>query len=176
MHALKGVEIAARFGGARAGLAPIVRQPSRRLLQRQPRIERRAGKILSPYISGQGYPTIAIKEGARRPKYSVHRLVASAFCEGYAPGLSVNHIDGDKTNNRPSNLEWVTLERNTAAAWETGQCTPEAHATKLTADQASAIKARLRDGARPSEIAPAFGVSQSLVYLIKQGKRWAAVT
>jgi len=138
--------------------------------------QRRAGKILSPYISGQGYPTIAIKEGARRPKYSVHRLVASAFCEGYAPGLSVNHIDGDKTNNRPSNLEWVTLERNTAAAWETGQCTPEAHATKLTADQASAIKARLRDGARPSEIAPAFGVSQSLVYLIKQGKRWAAVT
>ena len=44
------------------------------------------------------------------------------------------------------------------------------------ADQASAIKARLRAGAHPSEIAPAFGVSQSLVYLIKQGRRWAAVT
>lgn len=136
----------------------------------------RPGKVLSPYLSRQGYPTISVKEGPRRPKYSVHRLVAAAFCEGYSLGLSVNHIDGDKTNNHPRNLEWVTLERNTAAAWETGQCTPEAHATKLSADQASAIKARLQNGERPSQIAEDFGVSRSLVYRISQGNRWASAT
>jgi hypothetical protein len=147
-------------------IAPSVRD-------RQP-TQLRAGRLLSPYVSAQGYPTVSVKEGGRRPKYSVHRLVAAAFCDGYRPGLSVNHIDGNKANNAATNLEWVTLETNTALAWQTGQSTPEAHASKLTAAQAGEIKELLRAGRRAPEIAERFGVSASLVYLISQGKRWAS--
>ncbi len=50
----------------------------------------------------------------------VHRLVAQYFCDGYAEGLVVNHIDGDKTNNRSSNLEWVTRSENDLHAFSLG--------------------------------------------------------
>lgn len=42
----------------------------------------------------------------------VHRLVASAFVEGYEEGKVVNHIDCNPSNNRASNLEWLTQAEN----------------------------------------------------------------
>lgn len=46
--------------------------------------------------------------------YMVHRLVAFAFCENPKPEQykEVNHIDGDKTNNKATNLEWVDRKLN----------------------------------------------------------------
>lgn len=45
-------------------------------------------------------------------KIFIHRLVAYEFVEGYKEGLVVNHIDGCKTNNFASNLEWVDRAAN----------------------------------------------------------------
>ena len=42
----------------------------------------------------------------------VHRLVALAFVPGWREGLEVNHKNGDKTDNRADNLEWVTHSEN----------------------------------------------------------------
>ena len=146
--------------------------PSRRHKQES---QLRAGKILSPWVSKVGYLTVSIKEGGKRPKYTVHRLVASAFCDGFEPGLSVNHIDGDKLNNHASNLEWVTLERNTGMTWETGQSTAEAHAQKLTIASVSDIKSRIRDGEPCAAIAKRYGVSDTMIYSIRSGRRWKSV-
>lgn len=43
----------------------------------------------------------------------VHKLVALAFVPGFECGLQVDHLDGDKSNNTPSNLVWTTPHQNT---------------------------------------------------------------
>lgn len=51
------------------------------------------------------------KDGRERT-HLVARLVARAWCDGYADGMTVNHIDGNPENNRAENLEWVTRADN----------------------------------------------------------------
>lgn len=56
-------------------------------------------------------------------KWSTHlvsRLVARAWCDGYADGLTVNHIDGNPLNNRLDNLEWCTIKDNIRKGFEDG--------------------------------------------------------
>ena len=47
-----------------------------------------------------------------RKKRPVHRLVALAWHDNPLNKPEVDHIDGDKLNNKPSNLEWATGEEN----------------------------------------------------------------
>lgn len=138
----------------------------------------RPGKVLSPWKGANGYLYVSIKMLDKRPKFLVSRLVASAFCEGFLPELTVNHIDGNKENNLPSNLEWVTKEDNTRHEWRTGlvNLRGENHpSSKLTVDQVRNIRACMRSGVSPTKLARAVGVSVSMLYKIKSGERWAAV-
>lgn len=50
----------------------------------------------------------------------VSRLVATAWVGTPMEGMTVNHINGNPLDNRPTNLEWVTLSENIRKGFETG--------------------------------------------------------
>lgn len=81
-------------------------------------------------LSATGYMHIAFCNPDNKEKtklsgfYQVHRLVADAFIPNPENKPCVNHIDGDKTNNRVENLEWVTYSENTQHAITTGLMSP----------------------------------------------------
>lgn len=50
----------------------------------------------------------------------VHRLVAAAYHPNEQALSDVNHVDGDKSNNVPSNLEWCSRRQNLHHAMRTG--------------------------------------------------------
>ncbi len=73
-------------------------------------------RILKPTISNKGYYMVSL-DGKT---YTVHRLEALAFLG--KSKLTVNHINGIKTDNRIENLEFVTHKENCIKAWQTGLC------------------------------------------------------
>ena len=132
-------------------------------------------KIISPWVSKNGYFCIAISHAGKRTKYLLHRLIASAFCEGFDHKITVNHKNGNKLDNLPENLEWVTLAANTMHEWETGLVNLRGEGQpghKLKRIQVADILNRLSKGCRVAELAQEFSVSQSTIYKIRSGTRW----
>lgn len=71
-------------------------------------------RVLKPYICGSGYYQIKLHRNGKRTHHCIHNLVANAFIKNSdSKKIWVNHIDGNKLNNRAENLEWVTPSENT---------------------------------------------------------------
>lgn len=80
----------------------------------------KTGRILKQCDNSSGYRTLNLYNNGKRRSVSAHVLVAENFCDGYKPGLEVNHKDGNKHNNHYSNLEWETRGGNQSHAYKAG--------------------------------------------------------
>ena len=82
------------------------------------------GCVLSQRKATNGYLRVNLRKGnvkyEKPTTISVHRLVAEHFIPNDNNLCTVNHIDGDKTNNNVTNLEWLSNEDNLKHAWENG--------------------------------------------------------
>lgn len=76
------------------------------------RIRKKNGTLLKGYVGEGGYHFVSIHDKT----YRTHRIVLQSFypIEDFEL-LTVNHINGIRTDNKISNLEWMPMEENTNA-------------------------------------------------------------
>lgn len=69
-------------------------------------------RIKSQQDNGKGYLMVRLNKNGESRWHLVHRLVAKAFIENPQNKPTVNHIDGNRKNNKFNNLEWATYSEN----------------------------------------------------------------
>lgn len=110
--------------------------------------------------------------------YSAHRLIWEAVNGPIPAGLEINHINGDKADNRIANLELVTPSENSLHAYRAGLTSARGEKNGralLTAGQVRAIRELLAHGRSQRCLAGLYGVSPSTVRDIATGKNWGHI-
>ena len=87
-----------------------------------------------------GYRKVTLSNGSKTKTIAVHRLVAESFLTKPRGLNLVNHIDGDKSNNKLSNLEW-TNHRGNAQHYENNLA--PGYKAKRTMEKQDKLKANL---------------------------------
>jgi len=72
----------------------------------------KTGRILKFFNHAGGYDLVDLSEGGVGKTFTVHRLVANAFLLNEFNRAQVDHRDGNKKNNKLSNLSWVSSAEN----------------------------------------------------------------
>lgn len=149
----------------------------------------RAGRELSINYAGAGYARVAVCVNGVERGHFVHRLVAEAFCVRPSGCDVVNHIDGDKRNASPENLEWTTSAGNSEHAASTGLAPSgsrhgrttkpsrtargeRVNTARLVEDEVIEARALRASGWTLTELCDRFGISKSAMHALCTRKNW----
>lgn len=120
----------------------------------------RKGRILKTYPTNSGYLMASLS--ASHKSFYIHRLVVENFIRKIKPGEEVNHKDGNKLNNKLSNLEIMTISENKIHSYKIlGQ---KPHNLKLTKQKADVIRKKYASGNfLQKELAKLYNVSPMVI-------------
>lgn len=137
------------------------------------RIKSKRNKKSPIFLKGgldkDGYLHVSIDKKIRK----IHRIVAMAFLPNPDNKPEVNHINGNKTDNRSDNLEWVTHKENFKHAIKHNLIKEgENHyKSKFTNKDVRDIF-NLSKTMQGKDIAKIYNVSRSTISRILNGRRW----
>lgn len=148
-----------------------------RVRRAKPGSRTREGRVMALVLLPIGYYSVAPTIKGRNRSTYVHALVAEAFLGPRPKGASINHRDGDKQNNRASNLEYVTHAENMAHASREGlMAHGEKHYNaKLTEDLVREIRASHAAGTSMGALARKHGVAVSAIHGVVHRRTWGHV-
>ena len=138
----------------------------------------RSKKFLSQSESPTGYRYYQGSINREKKCWKVHRIVAEHFVPNPNNLDEVNHKDGNKANNLPSNLEWVTRGENIKHAYDNNlrSATGINNARCATDEQTvREICSYLSGGLSASEVRD-LGYKYSLVRKIKSRENWSHIS
>lgn len=130
-------------------------------------IERNSGRavlrarLMSQTCSKAGYMFVRLCKNNKPASCLVHRLVAQAFLQNPNNLPQVNHLNLNKSDNRPENLEWCTLKENLQHAHAN---IPTIGNFKLSDDDRRTIQERFMSGEKASAIAKDYGVTRQAIW------------
>ncbi|HZZ78770.1 MAG TPA: NUMOD4 domain-containing protein [Gemmataceae bacterium] len=125
------------------------------------------GRIRKQTVDSRGYCIIRLCHPVRGIQcHRAHKVIAETFFGVRPLGLTINHIDGVKTNNAPRNLEYVTVGENNRHAMVTGL-----KKRLLTPKRVEEIQG-LRGQMSQRKAAALTGISASTIWHIWNGKTY----
>jgi hypothetical protein len=125
------------------------------------------------------YSCVTLSDDSKLTRIFIHRLVAIAFVENPEDKPQVNHIDGDKFNNRQDNLEWVTQSENQLHACKTGLqgIGQYAYGSKRTDEQIHEVCSLIQEGlVRNDILARCPYMSKAVFDNIRCRRRWTHIS
>ena len=102
-------------------------------------------QILKPQEDKDGYFRIALSKDGKKRRFFIHRLVMMSFVDNSLNLPVVNHIDGNKQNNKLNNLEWVTRSENDLHAFRIGLRVPSSGGTDKTVEKIDPLTGEVVD-------------------------------
>jgi len=146
---------------------------------------KRPPKPLAPRPKRDGYVTFHLcKDGIRKDPLA-HKLMWEAFNGPIPEGMQINHLNGNKADNRLANLEVVSRSQNMQHAYRVLKIPAPNNPSpgskngcaKLTEADIPKIIALYQTGVlRQKDIGALFGVSQRTISLITRREKWRHVS
>ena len=135
------------------------------------------GHPMTPQKDKQGYLNIGLSKNNKSKTYKIHRMVAEMFISNPENKQEVNHIEGNKEDNRASMLEWMTPKENTQDAWNkglaVGKMGKQNGRSKLIDGQVIEISNKYKTGKYTSrQLGKEYGVSKTVILNIINLKSW----
>ena len=133
-------------------------------------------RVIKQRIGLGNYYIVKLSVGGNRKVHYVHRLVALVFIDNSLNKCQVNHIDGNKHNNRADNLEWVTDKENKKHCRDNNLQRiakgTDFKSTKLTDEKVIQILTMSKRGFSTRKIAMEFNVCQQTINKIVLRRLW----
>ena len=116
------------------------------------------GGILNQAPDSKGAMCVWFTHNKRNMSRRVHRLIANTFIPNPENKKQVNHIDGNRENNRVDNLEWATQAENMYHAKVNGLT----NQPKINWQTAQEIIKRYKQGGKTQkQLAEEYGCTES---------------